>query len=111
MKRLILAALLAVLFIGFMPEVNSHSLPISAEMMKKIKTANIGKDLPVVWSYHIHCMFIFGDKENVEIAFQLRQRFVDKFNLTGVPLCRSTFDDVRLCMFGKKKFKIIYFKN
>lgn len=100
MNRLILLVLPALVLISLAPESNSHSLPISAEMKKKIIEANLGKDLPVVWSYHIHCMFVLGEKETVETALNLRQSFVDKFNLTGVPLCKSTFDDLRLCMFG-----------
>lgn len=81
-------------------EHNSHSLPISAQMKQKIIEANVGRDLPVVWSYHIHCVFVLGEKDTVIAALDLRQQFIAQFNLTNVPQCKSTFDDVRLCMFG-----------
>lgn len=100
MNRFITLLIVGAFLISLAPQADSHSLPISAEMKKKIIEANIGKDLPVVWSYHIHCMFILGEKESIEDALSLMQKFIMKFNLTNVPKCRSTFDDVRLCMFG-----------
>lgn len=100
MTKSVLLAFLVVCLACLIHEYESHSLPISAEMLAKIRKANAGRDLPIIWSFHIHCQFVLGEKDAVESALALRQSFVDHFNLTGVPLCKSTFDDVRLCMFG-----------
>ena len=81
---------------------DSHSLPMSKEMKKKAIEANKLTALPVVWSYHIHCLFTNGNPEKVKAAQALHDLFVFNFNLTNVPLCKSTFDDIRLCMFSMK---------
>lgn len=83
-----------VLFISKNYHVESHSFP----MTKKIDN---NSTLPVVWSYHIHCMFISGDDSKVKEAISLRNKFVKNFQLENVPACKSLFDDIRLCMFGK----------
>jgi hypothetical protein len=81
---------------------------MSAEMRKKAAELNKGLSLPVIWSYHIHCLFVNGDDKRVALAKQLREDFISHFNLTNVKPCQSTFDDLRLCMFGKKAFHFNY---
>jgi hypothetical protein len=58
-------------------------------------------ELPPIWSYHIHCLFVSGDAEIVKNALQLYYNFQNYFNLTKSEICQSTFDEKRLCMFGK----------
>ena len=86
----------------FISQIDSHSLPMSKSMQKRIRELKFKNELPNVWSYHIHCLFINGDNTRVKSALELRNTFVNHFNLTNVQACTSTFDDIRLCMFGKK---------
>ncbi len=95
-----LCAFLLVAFI-FINNVDSHSFPMSKEMKLRAQEMSKLKALPVVWSYHIHCLFTNGNPEKVKAARTLHEAFIDNFNLTNTPLCTSTFDDIRLCMFGK----------
>lgn len=64
-------------------------------------------NLPKVLSYHIHCVFVNSDINVVKKAMTLHDQFRDQFNLTGVPECATTFDDKRLCMFGRLLFNVI----
>ena len=85
----------------FFESADSHSFPMTRKRREEAARLNKGKDLPVIWSYHIHCMFINGDPDSVTGALQLRERFIAHFNLSQVERCQSLFDDIRLCMFGK----------
>jgi aromatic ring-cleaving dioxygenase len=58
-----------------------------------------GGELPEILSYHIHCLFVNGDKSVVSEALQLQAKFIKQFKLEQVTHCTSTFDDGRLCMF------------
>ena len=95
--------ILAVLFCSLViiATTESHSLPMSKEMQAKVIEANKYSVLPVVWSYHIHCLFTNGNPVKVNASIALRNLFIQTFNLTQTKLCTSTFDDLRLCMFGK----------
>lgn len=93
-----LSCLLLVVF-SVVASISSHSLPMSPAMRKRVEEYNKDKDLPVVWSYHIHCNFVNSDNDQVKAAAMLRESFINYFNLTNVTPCKSTFDDIRLCMF------------
>jgi len=76
--------------------VSSHSFPMSSKPRITLS------GLPQIQSYHIHCQFINGDKNEIAKAISFRTNFVNHFNLTNVEACKDLFDDIRLCMFGKK---------
>ena len=102
LKKLSACLLLAIVLSSFVMEsVHSHSFPMSPKRREEANKLNKGRALPVVWSYHIHCIFINGDPDSVTAALQLRENFIDHFNLSQVERCQSLFDDIRLCMFGK----------
>ena len=90
-------------------QIDSHSLPMPKSLAKRIsELKRESNGLPPVWSYHIHCLYVNGNEERVNSALKLREQFIAHFNLSKVEICRSTFDDVRLCMFGKfNKFLIL----
>jgi hypothetical protein len=58
-------------------------------------------DLPQILSYHIHCLFVNSNSDQVKNAMMLYYEFQNQFNLTSSPLCKNLFDEKRLCMFGK----------
>lgn len=87
----------------FIDETEGHAFPMSKEMQIKARELNKEGDLPVIWSYHIHCLFVNGDPVKVNASIDLRNSFIKNFNLTQTKQCTSTFDDIRLCMFGKNK--------
>ena len=71
--------------------------------VKKIAEWKEGDDFPTILSYHIHCVFVNSDSSRVAKAMALYVQFQKVFNLTSEPLCTSTFDEKRICMFGMKK--------
>ena len=87
-------------------ETEGHAFPMSKELQMKATEMNKLRDLPVIWSYHIHCLFVNGDPVKVNASVELRNPFMKNFNLTQTPLCTSTFDDIRLCMFGKREMPL-----
>ena len=95
-KLLVTMSLLLAICITY---VHSHSFPMSEKTRRQADLVNKDKDLPMVWSYHIHCNFVNGDNDDVQAAMDLRQAFIKYFNLSQVKACQSLFDDIRLCMF------------
>ena len=78
-------------------------------LVKKKINWNEGDNLPVILSYHIHCVFVNADSSIVQKAANLYKDFQIQFNLTSSPLCNSTFDEKRICMFGKFERRYIWF--
>ena len=68
-------------------------------LVKKKINWNEGDDMPTILSYHIHCLFVNGDSNQVQKATVLYKEFQNVFNLTSEPLCNRTFDEKRICMF------------
>jgi hypothetical protein len=85
-------------FFQFSQLVVSHSFPILDKHL--IRTTH-ESDVPTVWSYHIHGMFINGDEIKIKQALELRNKFIQHFKLENVTNCQDLFSDIRLCMFGK----------
>ena len=82
--------------------VESHSFPMT-------KSIDGNSTLPTVWSYHIHCMFISGDKSKVKQAVDLRNKFSKNFQLESEPACKDLFDDMRLCMFNSNVTTLFFY--
>ena len=76
----------------------SHSFPLlDKHLIRRMNES----DVPTVWSYHIHGMFINGDEIKIKQALELRSKFIQHFKLENVTTCQDLFSDIRLCMFGK----------
>ena len=69
-------------------------------MIKNQIRSLTNNDLPQILSYHIHCLFVNSDSDQVKNAMILYYEFENQFNLTLSPLCKNLFDEKRLCMFG-----------
>lgn len=75
----------------------AHPDKIPSKYLQRVRPG----DLPPIWSYHIHCLFVSSDMSRTKKAMDLYERFQIQFNLTQTSHCTSTFNEKRLCMFGK----------
>ena len=91
----------ALLIIGLacLTQYEAHPDKIPSKFLQKSTPG----DLPPIWSYHIHCLFVSSDMNRTKKAMDLYERFQVQFNLTRTSLCTSTFNEKRLCMFGNMK--------
>jgi len=87
----------AIFIIGLacLTQYEAHPDKIPSSYLQRVRAG----DLPPIWSYHIHCLFVSNDMSRTKIAMNLYERFQTQFNLTRSSLCTSTFNEKRLCMF------------
>ena len=76
----------------------SHGKQVDA-YLEQMKAKGIWP--PPFRSFHIHCLFIAYDAEQLKKAEALKQRFIKQFKLEDTKPCTGLFDQGRLCMYGE----------
>ena len=79
--------------------VSSHPTRYPDADLDKLKAKGIWP--PPFRSFHIHCLFIAYDAEQLKKAEALKQRFIKQFKLEDAKPCTGLFDQGRLCMYGE----------